>query len=45
METILLGYRARSIFVHEDIDEDGNQKYAVVDGKQRLCFGVGHQVR
>lgn len=36
VETILLGYPAPSIFLHEDIDADGNQSYAVVDGKQRL---------
>lgn len=36
IETILLGYPAPSIFLHEDIDPDGNQSYAVVDGKQRL---------
>lgn len=36
VETILLGYPAPSIFLHEDIDAEGNQKYAVVDGKQRL---------
>lgn len=37
VETILLGYPAPSIFLHEDIDADGNQSYAVVDGKQRLA--------
>ncbi|MDP9380884.1 MAG: DUF262 domain-containing protein [Chloroflexota bacterium] len=36
IETVLLGYPAPSIFLHEDIDSDGNQRYAVVDGKQRL---------
>lgn len=36
IETILLGYPSPSIFLHEEIDADGNQLYAVVDGKQRL---------
>jgi hypothetical protein len=36
VETVLLGYPAPSLFVHEEIDADGNQSYAVVDGKQRL---------
>lgn len=36
IETIILGYPSPSIFLHEEIDPDGNQKYAVVDGKQRL---------
>jgi hypothetical protein len=36
VETVLLGYPAPSLFLHEDIDADGRQAYAVVDGKQRL---------
>lgn len=36
VETVLLGYPSPSIFLHEQIDADGNQRYAVVDGKQRL---------
>lgn len=36
VETILLGYPAPSLFLHEEIDSEGGQTYAVVDGKQRL---------
>lgn len=36
VETILLGYPVPSLFLHEEIDTDGNQRYAIVDGKQRL---------
>ncbi len=36
IETILLGYPAPAIFLHEDIRADGTAFYDVVDGKQRL---------
>lgn len=36
IETILLGYPAPAIFLHEDIRPDGTAYYNVVDGKQRL---------
>ncbi|MGW3559191.1 DUF262 domain-containing protein [Streptomyces sp. NPDC000963] len=36
IETILLGYPAPAIFLHEDIQSDGTASYDVVDGKQRL---------
>ncbi len=36
IETILLGYPAPAIFLHEDISADGTAHYHVVDGKQRL---------
>ncbi|WP_406138253.1 DUF262 domain-containing protein [Streptomyces sp. NBC_01089] len=36
VETILLGYPAPAIFLHEDIRSDGTAHYNVVDGKQRL---------
>ncbi|MFF5898310.1 DUF262 domain-containing protein [Streptomyces argenteolus] len=36
VETILLGYPAPAIFLHEDIRADGTAHYHVVDGKQRL---------
>ncbi len=36
IETILLGYPAPAIFLHEDIQQDGTASYDVVDGKQRL---------
>ncbi|MFE1508489.1 DUF262 domain-containing protein [Streptomyces sp. NPDC058726] len=36
VETILLGYPAPAIFLHEDIRPDGTAHYHVVDGKQRL---------
>lgn len=36
IETVLLGYPAPSLFLYEDISEDGSTRYAVVDGKQRL---------
>lgn len=46
METILLGYPAPAIFLHEDIGPDGTPNYHVVDGKQRLTaifeFISGH---
>jgi hypothetical protein len=36
IETILLGYPAPPIFLHEAISESGVATYSVVDGKQRL---------
>ncbi|MDP8907660.1 MAG: DUF262 domain-containing protein [Chloroflexota bacterium] len=36
IETIILGYPAPSIFLFEDIGDDGSSRYSVVDGKQRL---------
>ncbi|MER7137439.1 DUF262 domain-containing protein [Streptomyces sp. NPDC000341] len=36
IETIMLGYPAPAIFLHEDIRSDGTAHYNVVDGKQRL---------
>ncbi len=36
IETVLLGYPAPSLFLYEDISDDGTTRYAVVDGKQRL---------
>ncbi|MFD5016727.1 DUF262 domain-containing protein [Streptomyces chartreusis] len=46
IETILLGYPAPAIFLHEDIRTDGTASYDVVDGKQRLTaifeFVAGH---
>lgn len=36
IETVLLGYPAPSIFLYEDIGDDGSSRYSVVDGKQRL---------
>ncbi|MGW0648368.1 DUF262 domain-containing protein [Streptomyces umbrinus] len=36
IETILLGYPAPAIFLHEEIRPDGTAHYHVVDGKQRL---------
>ncbi|CAL9582382.1 hypothetical protein SUDANB176_05064 [Streptomyces sp. enrichment culture] len=36
IETILLGYPAPAIFLHEEIQADGTASYDVVDGKQRL---------
>ncbi|MFD1811784.1 DUF262 domain-containing protein [Rhodococcus gannanensis] len=36
IETVMLGYPAPAIFVHEEISSDGSALYRVVDGKQRL---------
>lgn len=36
IDTVLLDYPAPAVFLFEDIDEDGNAQYSVVDGKQRL---------
>src|SRR4051812_28907207 len=36
VETILLGYPAPPIFLYEEIDDNGQATYNVVDGKQRL---------
>lgn len=36
IETILLNYPAPTIFLYEEISEDGQAMYNVVDGKQRL---------
>lgn len=36
IETILLNYPAPTIFLYEEIEEDGTTRYNVVDGKQRL---------
>jgi len=36
IETVLLGYPAPSLFLYEEIKDDGSTNYAVVDGKQRL---------
>jgi len=36
IETVLLGYPAPSLFLYEEIGDDGSTQYAVVDGKQRL---------
>lgn len=36
IETVLLGYPAPSIFLYEEIEDDGSTHYSVVDGKQRL---------
>ncbi len=36
IETVLLGYPAPSLFLYEEIEDDGSTHYAVVDGKQRL---------
>ncbi|MEU3231370.1 DUF262 domain-containing protein [Nocardiopsis alba] len=36
IETILLGYPAPAVFLHEEIGPDGTAVYNVVDGKQRL---------
>jgi hypothetical protein len=35
-ETVLVGYPAPTIFLHEDMSPDGVATYSVVDGKQRL---------
>lgn len=36
VETVLLGYPAPSLFLHETVSESGLTSHAVVDGKQRL---------
>ena len=36
VDTILLNYPAPTIFLYEEIDDFGSQKFHVVDGKQRL---------
>lgn len=36
IETVLLGYPAPSLFLYEEIGDDGSTTYSVVDGKQRL---------
>jgi hypothetical protein len=36
VETIMLGYPSPAIFLYEEISPEGDVKYAVVDGKQRL---------
>lgn len=36
IETILLGYPAPSLFLHEEVTATGIVRQAVVDGKQRL---------
>lgn len=36
IDTVLLGYPAPSVFLYEEMSEEGSAKYAVVDGKQRL---------
>lgn len=54
IDTILLGYPCPAIFLYEEINPDGTQKYSVVDGKQRLStvflfaqgeFPVGDEAR
>jgi len=36
IDTIILGYPAPAVFLHESIDSNGITSYSVVDGKQRL---------
>ena len=36
VDTVLLGYPAPPIFLHEVLQDEGTPKYAVIDGKQRL---------
>ncbi len=36
VETIMLGYPSPAIFLYEEVSPEGDLKYAVVDGKQRL---------
>lgn len=36
IETVLLGYPCPAIFVYQEITEDGESLYSIVDGKQRL---------
>lgn len=36
VETVMLGYPAPSLFLHEEVSDSGISRHAVVDGKQRL---------
>ncbi len=36
LDTIFRGYATPAIYLHKDMDEKGNAKHSIVDGKQRL---------
>lgn len=42
LDTVVNNFPCPPIFIHKDIDKDGNVKYRVIDGKQRLLTIISY---
>lgn len=42
LDTVINNFPCPPIFIHKDMDKDGNVKYRVIDGKQRLLTVISY---